>query len=151
MFTTSVCNNQNWGGSFISTFNQIFDTIFIVQIFWGSLHEVGLHGAKTWETFYPLWHGASNWKVERFVKTWRWTDDEFGRKASLMESSSFFSIILEIFIWFPPSCTFNIEFRNISVTGSNFCRSLGSKRQCRFIQDKRHKITTTATKHLKSK
>ena len=94
MFTTSVCNNQNWGGSFISTFNQIFDTIFIVQIFWGSLHEVGLHGAKTWEAFYPLWHGASNWKVERFVPTGRWTDDEYGRRASLMESLSFFSIIL---------------------------------------------------------
>ena len=75
MFTTSVCNNQNWGGSFISTFSQIFDTIFIFQIFWGSLHEVGLHGAKTWEDFYPLWHGASNWKVERFVfnlKVDRW-------------------------------------------------------------------------------
>ena len=83
--------------------------------------------------------------------TGRWKDDEFGRRASLMESLSFFSIILEILFDFPPSCTFNIDFKNISVTGSNFCRSLDSKRQCRFIQDKRHKITTTATKHLKSK
>ena len=120
MFTTSVCNNQNWGGSFISTFNQIFDTIFIVQIFWGSLHEVGLHGAKTWKAFYPLWHGASNWKVERFVPTGRWTDDEYGRRASLMESLSFFSIVLEILFDFPPVVLLILSLKTFQSLAATF-------------------------------
>ena len=41
----------------------LFISNIITEVFWSCLHEVRLHGAETWEAFYPLGHWTSNWKV----------------------------------------------------------------------------------------
>ena len=56
----------------------------------------------------------------KIFSTGRWTDDEYGRRASLMESLSFFSIILEILFDFPPVVLLILSLETFQTLAATF-------------------------------